>query len=116
MFALIARQLRTGAVRITLTIRAIAAVIAEFLTLEGFLAGLNMQLRDGVLNLGGDLVVAQAGSSNFIAADFIRDECGMTIDHATAVKYGLSRCESMAISDIEFTNCGISTNDSAFPY
>jgi putative ABC transport system permease protein len=43
-------------------------VIAEILVLEGFLAGLYEQLRSAVLNRGGDVIVSQAGISNFLAA------------------------------------------------
>ncbi len=68
MFTLTLRQLRLDAIRSSLTVLAIAAVIAEILILEGFLAGLYVQLRQAVLNRGGDLVVTQAGISNFIAA------------------------------------------------
>ncbi len=68
MFALTLRQLRLETLRSSLTVLAIAAVIAEILILEGFLAGLYLQLRQAVLNRGGDLVVTQAGIGNFIAA------------------------------------------------
>jgi len=46
---------------------AIAAVIAVILVLEGFYAGQLVQLRNTVLNRGGDLIVVQAGVSNMIA-------------------------------------------------
>jgi putative ABC transport system permease protein len=67
MLVLVFRQLRFKPGRTILTVLAIAAVIAEILILEGFLAGLYDQLRTAVLNRGGDLVVTQAGISNFIA-------------------------------------------------
>lgn len=67
MLALTFRQLRLDAVRSILTVLAVAAVVAEILILEGFLAGLYFQLRQAVLNRGGDLIVTQAGISNFIA-------------------------------------------------
>jgi hypothetical protein len=68
VFTLTLRQLRLEALRSSLTVLAIAAVIAEILIIEGFLAGLYLQLRQAVLNRGGDLVVTQAGIGNFIAA------------------------------------------------
>lgn len=68
MLALVYRQLRFETGRTALTVLAIAAVIAEILILEGFLAGLYSQLRTAVINRGGDLVVTQAGVANFIAA------------------------------------------------
>jgi ABC-type antimicrobial peptide transport system permease subunit len=64
---LVFRQLRFELARTILTILVIAGVIAEILILEGFLAGLYDQLRQAVLNRGGDLIVTQAGISNFIA-------------------------------------------------
>ncbi len=67
MLALTFRQMRLDAVRSILTVLAVAAVIAEILILEGFLAGLYFQMRQAVLNRGGDLIVTQAGVSNFIA-------------------------------------------------
>jgi putative ABC transport system permease protein len=67
MLFLVLRQLRFEWGRTGLTILAIGAVIAEILILEGFLAGLYSQLRQAVLNRGGDLIVTQAGISNFIA-------------------------------------------------
>lgn len=67
MFFLVYRQLRFKPGRTVVTVLAIAAVIAEILILEGFLAGLYDQLRSAVLNRGGDLIVTQAGISNFIA-------------------------------------------------
>lgn len=68
MLAFVFRQLRFESGRSFLTVLAIAAVIAEILILEGFLAGLYSQLRTAVTNRGGDLVVTQAGIANFIAA------------------------------------------------
>lgn len=68
MLTLLFRQLRFEALRGIFTVLAIAAVIAEILILEGFLAGLYSQLRDAVIMRGGDLIVSQAGVSNFIAA------------------------------------------------
>ncbi len=68
MFILVLKQLRFESTRSILTILAIAGIIAEILILQGFLAGLYAQLREAVVNRGGDLVVTQAGISNFIAA------------------------------------------------
>lgn len=68
MPTLILRQLRLESARTTLTVLAIAGVIAVILVLEGFLAGLYDQLRTAVINRGGDLIVTQAGIPNFIAA------------------------------------------------
>ncbi len=64
----VARQTRFELLRTVVRILAIAAVIANILILEGFLAGLYDQLHRAVLRRGGDLVVTQAGVSNFIAA------------------------------------------------
>ncbi len=68
MLRLILRRLRHEAVRTVLTVITLTCIIAEILVLEGFLAGLYDQLRNAVLRRGGDLIVAQAGISNFIAA------------------------------------------------
>ncbi|NOX72812.1 MAG: ABC transporter permease [Alphaproteobacteria bacterium] len=53
--------------RSILTILAVAAILAEILILEGFLAGSYAQLRQTVLHRGGDVIVSQAGVSNFLA-------------------------------------------------
>lgn len=45
----------------------IASALAVILLLEGFQQGLLAQLKQTVLNRGGDLIVAQAGVINFIA-------------------------------------------------
>lgn len=68
MLALLYRQCRLEIGRVILTVLAIAAIFAEILILEGFLAGMYVQLRNAVLNRGGDVVVTQVGISNFIAA------------------------------------------------
>jgi putative ABC transport system permease protein len=68
MPTLIFRQLRLELARTAFTILAIAGVVAIILILEGFLAGLYDQMRNAVLNRGGDLIVTQAGIPNFIAA------------------------------------------------
>jgi len=57
--------LRPG--RMVLMVLAVAAVLAEILVLEGFLAGAYSQLRQAVLRRGGDVMVAQSGVSNFLA-------------------------------------------------
>lgn len=68
MISLLIRQLRLEVTRCIFTIVAIAAVVAEILILEGFLAGLYLQLREAAINRGGELIVTQAGVSNFVAA------------------------------------------------
>lgn len=64
---LIAYRLKLGPFRTTAVVISIAAVIAEILILEGFLAGMYEQLRQAVLRRGGDLIATQAGVSNFMA-------------------------------------------------
>ncbi len=54
--------------RTALTILAIAAILAEILVLEGFLTGSYTQLRQAVLQRGGDVIVSQKGVTNFLAA------------------------------------------------
>lgn len=54
--------------RVLLTVLAVAAVLAEILVLEGFLAGSYKQMRDAVQRRGGDLIVAQSGISSFLMA------------------------------------------------
>ncbi|MDH3667110.1 MAG: ABC transporter permease [Paracoccaceae bacterium] len=68
MLSLIYKQCYREIGRVALTVLVIAAIIAEMLILEGFLAGMYVQLRNAVLNRSGDVVVTQAGISNFIAA------------------------------------------------
>ncbi|HSF87709.1 MAG TPA: hypothetical protein VLG28_18865, partial [Acidimicrobiia bacterium] len=51
----VARQTRFELLRTVVRILAIAAVIANILILEGFLAGLYDQLHRAVLRRGGDL-------------------------------------------------------------
>lgn len=53
--------------RTVLIVLSVAAVLAEILVLEGFLAGSYTQLRQAVLRRGGDVMVAQAGVTNFVA-------------------------------------------------
>jgi putative ABC transport system permease protein len=57
--------LRPG--RTLLIILAVAAILAEILALEGFLAGSYWQLRQAVLQRGEDIIVAQSGVTNFFA-------------------------------------------------
>ena len=53
--------------RSLLIILSVAAILAEILVLEGFLAGSYTQLRQAVLRRGGDVMVSQAGVRNFLA-------------------------------------------------
>lgn len=53
--------------RTAMTVLAVAAVIAVLLVLEGFRMGVYAQLRDGVLDRGGDLIITQAGIENMVA-------------------------------------------------
>lgn len=57
--------LRPG--RTILIVLSVAAILAEILILEGFLAGSNTQMRQAVLRRGGDVIVAQSGVTNFLA-------------------------------------------------
>ncbi len=57
--------LRPG--RTLLIILAVAAILAEILALEGFLAGSYWQLRQAVLQRGDAVIVAQSGITNFFA-------------------------------------------------
>ncbi len=68
MLDLVLKQLRYNSFRSLLTVLAIAAVIAEILILEGFLAGLYKQLQSAVLNRNADVIVSQTGISNFLAS------------------------------------------------
>lgn len=54
--------------RTLMVVLSVAAVVAEILILEGFLAGSYTQLRRAVLDRGGDVIVAQSGVRNFLAA------------------------------------------------
>lgn len=67
MFLVVLRQMRLERLRTCVRILAIAAIVAIVLILEGFLAGFYEQLRAAVMNRGGDLIVTQAGISNFMA-------------------------------------------------
>jgi len=68
MFKLIYRQLVYEPFRTLLTCGAIASALAVILLLEGFQFGLLVQLKNVALNRGADLVVAQTGVNNFVAA------------------------------------------------
>lgn len=68
MIRLVYRQLRFDPLRTVLTATALAAVVAVILVLEGFYAGLFVQLRNTVLDRDADLIVAQAGVANMTAA------------------------------------------------
>ncbi len=68
MFTLIYRQLVYEPFRTLLTAGAIANALAVILLLEGFQSGLLLQLKNVALNRGADLIVAQAGVSNFTAS------------------------------------------------
>ncbi len=68
MFKLIYRQLAYEPFRTLLTGGAIASALAVILLLEGFQSGLLIQLKNVALNRGADLIVAQAGVSNFVAS------------------------------------------------
>ncbi len=68
MLRLVYRQLAYEPLRTFLTSAAIAAALAVILLLEGFQSGMLVQLKNVALNRGADLIVAQAGVSNFVAA------------------------------------------------
>jgi len=68
MFKLIYRQLIYEPFRALLTCGAIASALAVILLLEGFQSGLLVQLKNVALNRGADLIVAQAGVTNFVAS------------------------------------------------
>lgn len=68
MFKLIYRQLAYEPFRTLLTGAAIASALAVILLLEGFQSGLLIQLKNVALNRGADLIVTQAGVSNFTAS------------------------------------------------
>ena len=68
MFKLIYRQLIYEPFRTALTCVAVASALAVILLLEGFQTGLLVQLKNVVLNRNADLIVAQAGVSNFVAS------------------------------------------------
>lgn len=66
MLEFVKAQLTYERARTMLTSVAIAGAVAVILLLEGFQTGLLFQLRDVALNRGADLIVAQAGVSNFV--------------------------------------------------
>lgn len=67
MFRLALRQFRFEPLRSSLTMAAIAAVIAVILVLRGFEQGLYQQSRTAVADRRADLFVTQAGVTNFVA-------------------------------------------------
>jgi len=67
MLRFIYRQLLNDPGRTTLTITAMAAVVAVILVLEGFNEGLLAQLRSTVTDRNADLIITQAGVSNMTA-------------------------------------------------
>ncbi len=62
------RQLVYDPFRTLLTCVAIAGALTVILLLEGFQSGLLVQLKNVALKRGADLIVAQAGVSNFVAS------------------------------------------------
>jgi putative ABC transport system permease protein len=68
MITLIYRQLVYEPFRTGLTCVAIASAIAVILLLEGFQSGLVVQLEKVAVNRGADLIVTQAGVTNFIGS------------------------------------------------
>jgi putative ABC transport system permease protein len=79
---------------------AIGAVISEILILEGFLAGMYAQLRSTVLNRGGDLVLTQAGISNFIAVRSILPQLTrLDVENVAGVKVAHPLTAMSAIYD-----------------
>ena len=68
MFRLVYRQLLYEPWRTVFTCGAIAGALAVILLLEAFQQGLLLQLKNAVLNRGADLIVTQAGVSNFIGS------------------------------------------------
>lgn len=67
MWLLAWRQLQRDMWRTVLTASAVGTVIAVILVLVGFEQGQYRQLQQAVLNRGGDLIVTEAGVTNFIA-------------------------------------------------
>ena len=68
MLRFIYRQISFDRARTLLTATALAAVVAVILVLEGFYAGVLVQLRNTVLDRDADLIVTQAGVANMMAA------------------------------------------------
>ena len=67
MLRFVLRQLRSQPARASLVVLAISAAIAVTLILRGFELGLYVQSESVVLDRGGQLILAQAGVSNFLA-------------------------------------------------
>lgn len=68
MLRLIYRQIIYDPFRTILTCVALGSALALILLLEGFQTGLFVQLKNVSLNRGADLIVAQSGVTNFVAA------------------------------------------------
>ena len=68
MLRLIYRQIMYEPFRTLLTCVALGSALALILLLEGFQTGLFVQLKNVSLNRGADLIVAQSGVTNFVAA------------------------------------------------
>jgi len=68
MFRLIYRQVLYDPFRTLLTCVVLGSALALILLLEGFQTGLFVQLKNVSLNRDADLIVAQSGVTNFVAA------------------------------------------------
>ncbi len=68
MMYLVIRQLLQRPLRTVFTLLAVAVTIGAVLVIQGFQVGIYAQLPQMVLGRGGDLIVAQAGIANMIAA------------------------------------------------
>ena len=68
MLRLIYRQILYKPFRTLLTCVALGSTLALILLLEGFQTGLFVQLKNVSLNRDADLIVAQFGITNFVAA------------------------------------------------
>ncbi|MDP7149443.1 MAG: ABC transporter permease [Paracoccaceae bacterium] len=86
MLGLTLRNLWHRPGRAVLIVLAIAGILAEILILEAFMAGTYVQLRHAVLSRGGDVVVAQEGVRNFVAArSVLRQQARAEIEAVTGV-------------------------------
>ena len=68
MLKLVCRQIIYEPFRTLLTCVALRSTLALILLLEGFQTGLFVQLKNVSLNRDADLIVAQFGITNFVAA------------------------------------------------